>query len=81
MLANAGYHARDVLFHGAADLLRTAQFDLIILSASLTDREKQQILELVDGRTPILSLWKMLFASELLRQVEHKISMQTSAAR
>jgi DNA-binding response OmpR family regulator len=79
VLAHAGYDAQAVMFAEAEPLLRTQEFDLIILSAILTGEEKDHISAFVAGTVPILSLRKLIFASELLAEVEH-LTRQNSIA-
>ena len=70
------------MFSEADSLLRAGQFDLIILSAILQDEEKDYISAQVGGSIPILKLKKLVFASELLAQVEQGLltSKQDSVA-
>jgi DNA-binding response OmpR family regulator len=77
ILEHAGYYALDVMVQDAGELLAQEQFDLIILSAILTDDEKNHIRSLVSGTTPILALKKLVFASELLREVESHLTTVT----
>jgi hypothetical protein len=57
----------------AESLLRTAEFDLIILSAILSGEEREHISALVGGTIPILALKKLTFASELLADIEQRL--------
>jgi hypothetical protein len=66
VLTHAGYDAQAVIFCESESLLRTAEFDLLILSAILRDEEKNHIAALVGGTSLILALPKLIFASELL---------------
>jgi len=75
VLAHAGYNAEAVMFAEAESVLRTAQFDLIILSAILSDEERDYISAKVGHATPILTLKKLTFASELLREVEQRLNL------
>ena len=61
------------MYNDAEGLLRNEEFDLIILSAILSDEEKDHISAIVNGGTPILPLKKLIFASELLAEVEQRI--------
>jgi DNA-binding response OmpR family regulator len=70
VLSHAGYDTLDVLFEDADALLGLQRFDLIILSAILTDEEKAHIHDIAGGSTPILALKKLVFASELLSDIE-----------
>ena len=73
VLTHAGYHAEAVMFADAESLLRTEEFDLIILSAILSGEERDQISAFIGGRVPILTLKKLTFASELLAEIEHQL--------
>jgi DNA-binding response OmpR family regulator len=82
VLRHAGYNAQSVMFVEADGLLRAGQFDLIILSAILQDQEREHISAVVGSTIPILMLKKLVFASELLAQVEQLLlrSKQHSVA-
>ena len=73
VLTHAGYHAEAVMFADAESLLRTAEFDLIILSAILTSEEREHISAFIGGTVPILALKKLTFASELLAEIEQRL--------
>ncbi len=73
VLAHAGHDAQAVMFAEAESLLRTAEFDLIILSAILSGEERDHIATLIGSRVPILALKKLIFASELLAEVEQRL--------
>jgi DNA-binding response OmpR family regulator len=73
VLTQAGYHAHAVMFAEAESLLRTADFDLIILSAILTGEERDQISAFIGDRVPILTLKKLIFATELLAEIERRL--------
>jgi hypothetical protein len=73
VLTHAGYHAEAVMFAEAESLLRTAEFDLIILSAILSAEERDSISAFIGGTVPILALKKLTFASELLAEIEHRL--------
>ena len=73
VLAHGGYDAQAVMFVDAESLLRTSSFDLIILSAILNDEERLQITALVGDPMRILILKKLIFASELLAEVERRL--------
>ena len=73
VLTHAGYDAQAVMFAEAESLLRTADFDLIILSAILTGEERDQISAFIGNRVPILTLKKLIFATELLAEVEQRL--------
>ena len=73
VLSHAGYDAQATMYSDAENLLRTQEFDLIILSAILNGEEKDRISAIVNGGTPILPLKKLIFASELLAEVEQRL--------
>ncbi len=73
VLAHAGYDAHYVMFPDAEQLLTREPFDLIILSAILRQEEKDQIWTIIGDTMPILALKKLVFASELLRDVEQRL--------
>ena len=73
VLRHAGYDAQAVMYNDAENLLRAEEFDLIILSAILSGEEKDHISAVVNGAAPILPLKKLIFASELLSEVEQRL--------
>ena len=73
VLTHAGYHAEAVMFAEAESLLQTEGFDLIILSAILTNEERESISAFIGDRVPILVLKKLTFASELLAEIEQRL--------
>ena len=73
VLSHAGYDAQFVMYPDAEPLLTREPFDLIILSAILSQEEKDQIWTIVGDTPPILTLKKLVFASELLRDVEQRL--------
>jgi DNA-binding response OmpR family regulator len=77
VLTHAGYQAQAVMFAEAENLLQTAEFDLIILSAILSGEERDHISAFIGGTIPILALKKLTFASELLAEIEHRLHRTT----
>jgi DNA-binding response OmpR family regulator len=73
VLTHAGYYAEAVMLAEAESLLQTAEFDLIILSAILSEEERDRISAFIGGTVPILALKKLTFASELLAEIEHRL--------
>jgi hypothetical protein len=73
VLTHAGYHAESVMFADAENLLRTAEFELVILSAILSSEEREHISAFIGGTIPILTLKKLTFASELLAETEQRL--------
>lgn len=69
VLCRSGYSARPAALSEAEDLVRNEDFDLIIVSAWLSERERGRILAAI-GKTPALVLTEMTPADELLAKVE-----------
>jgi hypothetical protein len=59
---------------GAEAILRTLEFDLVIVSGWLQESEKRRILAAA-GKTPALVLTEMTFADKLLAQVERQLTV------
>jgi DNA-binding response OmpR family regulator len=68
VLACSGYESQSATVSEAEILLRSDQFDLVIVSAWLSEWDRARILEAV-GRTPTLVLTQVTFAEDLLAQV------------
>jgi hypothetical protein len=73
VLGHGGYDAQYVMYPDAEHLLTREPFGLIILSAILSEEEKDHIWTIVGDTPPILTLKKLVFASELLRDVERRL--------
>lgn len=69
VLSQSGYHAESAIVPEAELLLRTEEFDLIIVSAFLDEWEKGRILSAA-GKMPTLMLRGLTLAPELLAEVE-----------
>jgi DNA-binding response OmpR family regulator len=69
VLRQAGYEAQAATVPEAEVLLRTEEFDLIVVSAQLSESERGRILSAA-GETPIYVLHGLTLATELLAQVE-----------
>ena len=69
VLGSAGYDAKSAVLPEAETLLRTDEFDLVIVSAWLEERERERILAAA-GKTPALILSELTLAEKLLAQVE-----------
>ena len=76
VLEHAGYRVQTVMCAEADEVLREGGYDLIILSAILNDEEREHISERAEMGTPILTLKKLTFASELLTEVGRKLRPQ-----
>ena len=81
VLGQSGYDAQSATLLEAEDLLRTEKYDLVIVSALLSDEEKSRILTAVAGSSPILTLNGVTFAAELLSEVERKLALSASTPR
>jgi hypothetical protein len=68
------------MYPDAERLLTREPFDLIILSAILSQEEKDHIWTIVGDTPPILTLKKLVFASELLRDVERRLGQVSQPA-
>jgi hypothetical protein len=68
-----GYEARYSLYFDAARALGSDQFDLVVVSAFLTDQEKDQILALTGNATPTIILRALTYAPELIQLVEQRL--------
>jgi DNA-binding response OmpR family regulator len=73
VLWRSGYVAHPAALTEAENLARTEEFDLIIVSAWLSDRETDRILAAA-GETPALVLTEMTSADELLAKVERVLA-------
>jgi DNA-binding response OmpR family regulator len=69
VLASHGYDARPAMLLEAEELLITAGFDLIILSAMLSAEQKSRVLRAIPGATRTLILESLVAPPELLRKV------------
>jgi hypothetical protein len=72
-LVSSGYDAWCALYSEADSLLGTEHYDLIIVSAFLTDEEKNQIVAFA-GTMPTIVLRGLTLAPELLRQIEGRLN-------
>ena len=73
VLNRSGYNAKSAVMPEAETLLRTEEFDLVIVSAWLDEWEKGKILTAA-GKTPALVLTELTLADKLLAQVERLLS-------
>jgi hypothetical protein len=80
VLAHGGYDAQYVMYPDAERLLTRESFNLIILSAILSQEEKDLIWTIVGDTPPILTLKKLVFASELLKDVEQRVGRVSQPA-
>ena len=71
VLTEFGYEAQVISLIEAENLLRRDTFDLVILSASLSEQEKDRILEVIGGRMPTFQLSTMLLPTETLWEMEN----------
>ena len=73
VLRHAGYYAQAASLTDAEILLSTEKYDLVIISAGLSEWDRGRIL-LAAGKTPTHILRGVTFALELLAQVERLLS-------
>lgn len=73
VLATAGYDAKSTTVAEAEVPLSTKRFDLVILSAFLSQEDKISVISAA-GETPTLVLDGVTFPRELLDQVERLLS-------
>jgi hypothetical protein len=71
-LVSSGYDAWCALYAEGESLLDTEHFDLIIVSAFLTDQEKNQIVARA-GTMPTIVLRGLTLAPELLRLIKRRL--------
>jgi hypothetical protein len=57
--------------------LRAERFDLIVVSAFLSDQEKAEVLAIDDGKTPTIMLEGLTMASKLLTLVESRLAQSS----
>ena len=69
VLGSAGYTAEAAVLPDAETVLRTGEFDLVIVSAWLDESDTGKILAAA-GKTPALVLTELTLADDLLAQVE-----------
>jgi hypothetical protein len=70
VLKSDGYDAESTTLAEAEILLRTEQFDLVIVSAFLSQEEKSRVMSAAES-TPILVLDGVTYARDLLAEVRH----------
>jgi hypothetical protein len=80
VLASAGYDAKSANVAKAEVLLRTEEIELVIVSAFLSQAERNRV-NSAAGETPILVLEGIACPPELLAKVERRLApMRTVAA-
>ena len=75
VLGSAGYNAKSAVLPEARTLLRTEKFDLVIVSAGLSDWERGSILSAA-GKTPTYVLTELTLPDDLLAQVASRINVR-----
>ena len=80
VLNHAGYNAQAVMLDKTESLMRMSAFDLVIVSACLSDGEKGRVLSAA-GETPILGLTGLTLAGDLLAKVERMLRARQGALR
>ena len=73
VLSQSGYDAQSATAPEAEILLRTEEFDLVIVSAFLDEREKGSVLSAA-GKSPTLVLRGLMLAPELLVEVKQVLA-------
>jgi hypothetical protein len=79
VLARAGYDGRPATLAEAEVILRAEQFDLMIVSAFLSDLESSPVLSAA-GKTPVYVLQNFIYPNDLLAQVGRLLSANKRAA-
>ena len=77
VLKQSGYDSKSATVPEAGILLRTEEFDLVIVSAFLSQGERDRVISAA-GDTPVLVLDGLTFAEELLAEVE-RLLMHTAS--
>jgi CheY-like chemotaxis protein len=77
VLSHSGYNAHSVSPEEAEALLKTDVYDLVILSARMSEERFHRVL-LVAGQTPTLVLNGFTFVRDLLNRVEEKLILPAS---
>jgi len=72
VLCRSGYRAQSAMLSEAESLVRTQEFDLVIVSAWLNEWERGRILAAA-GETTALVLTELTPAEELLTKVERRL--------
>jgi DNA-binding response OmpR family regulator len=73
VLSQSGYDAESATVPDAEHLLRTEEFDLVIVSAFLDEWEKGSVLSAA-GKSPTLVLRGLILAPDLLVEVERRLA-------
>jgi DNA-binding response OmpR family regulator len=73
VLRQAGYSPQTAMAKDAEDVLANQAFDLVIVSAFLSEEDKRRVLSAA-GDTPTLVLQGLAVAPDLLAAVEAKLS-------
>jgi hypothetical protein len=73
VLESAGCDGKSATVREAEILLLTEEFDLVIVSAFLSQEEKSRVISAA-GKTPIVVLEGLTFARRLLTEVELRLS-------
>jgi hypothetical protein len=70
LLESAGFTAESFIFPEGIARLQEEQFDLILLSAILTEEERTEIRTLIGASAPVLVVPKTIMASSLLAEID-----------
>jgi DNA-binding response OmpR family regulator len=74
VLRHAGYDARTATLPEAEILVCTGDYDLVIISAGLSEWDRGRILLAAAAKTPTYVLNGLTLAADLLAQVEQRLS-------
>jgi hypothetical protein len=70
LLESAGFTAEGFIFPEGISQLQQEHFDLILLSAILTEEERNEIQTLIGTMAPVLVVPKTIMASSLLADID-----------
>jgi CheY-like chemotaxis protein len=70
LLESAGFTAESFIYPEGIARLQEEQFDLILLSAILTEEERSEIQTLIGTTAPVLVVPKTIMASSLLAEID-----------
>ena|ERR1700761_2586568 len=70
LLESAGFTAESFIYPDGMERLQQEQFDLILLSAILSEEERNEIRTIVGTAAPILVVPKTIMASSLLAEID-----------
>jgi hypothetical protein len=80
VLFRCGYDPRYALYEDAQELMLHETFELIIISASLTNEECEHTLAAIRGRTSTIVLKGLTLAPDLLAEIERHLASPQGTA-